>query len=203
METVESLADLLDEREHLLEIARWRFGSGGTADRVVQETYRRWYALDPRERAAIAVPRIWLTQVAATIRLDGLDPDELDPLVHRFALACTTGDVPALRGTLADDVILITDTGGHLRTSPHPLQGADVVAPYLTALLARRAGTHLTTETVNGHPGLVLRHANRAIAVIALMTTSNRISTVYLVLNPGKLTPWHTDQPTDGPSPRD
>jgi hypothetical protein len=200
---METLTELLEEREQLLEIARWRSGSPATADRVVQETYRRWYALDPVERAGIAEPRAWLTQVASTICLDGLDPDVVDPLVGRFALACTTGDVPALRATLADDVILITDTGGNLRTSPHPLQGADVVAPYLTTLLARRPGTHLTTETVNGHPGLVLRHTTQAIAVIALTTTSTRISTVYLVLNPRKLTPWHADQPTDGPRPRD
>jgi hypothetical protein len=200
---METLAELLDEREHLLEIARWRFGSPATADRVVQETYRRWYALDPVERAHISDPRAWLTRVASTISLDGLDPDVVDPLVCRFALACTTGDVRALRATLTDDVVLITDTGGNLRTSPHPLRGAEVVAPYLTTLLARRPGTQLTTETVNGRPGLVLRHTTRAIAVIALTTTSTRITTVYLVLNPRKLTPWHADQPTDGPRPRD
>ncbi|MFG1820316.1 hypothetical protein ACGFIF_41615 [Kribbella sp. NPDC049174] len=192
METVESLAELLDEREHLLEIARWRFGSPATADRIVQETYRRWYALDPLERARIAEPRAWLAQVAGSISLDGLEPEDVDPLVHRFALACTTGDVPALRATLADDATVITDTGGNLRTSPHPLQGADQVAVYVATLLRRRPGTHLTTEPVNGHPGLVLRHTTQAIAVITLTTTATQIATIYIVLNPTKLTPWHT-----------
>jgi len=191
MEAVESLAELLDEREHLLEIARWRFGSPATADRVVQETYRRWYALDPLERAQIAEPRAWLAQVAGTISLDGLEPDEVDPLVHRFALACTTGDVRALRATLAEDATVITDAGGNLRTSPHPLQGADQVAAYVSTLLTRRPGTNLTTEPVNGHPGLVLRNATQAIAVITLTTTPTHIATIYIVLNPKKLTPWH------------
>jgi RNA polymerase sigma-70 factor, ECF subfamily len=185
---METLAELLDEREHLLEIARWRFGS---ADRVVQETYRRWYALDPVERAHIADPRAWLARVASTICLDGLDPDVVDPLVSRFALACTTGDVLALRATLADDATVITDSGGNLRTSPHPVRGADQVATYLSTLLTRRPGTHLTPEPVNGHAGLVLRHQTQAIAVITLTTISARISTIYLVLNPSKLTPWH------------
>lgn len=186
---METLAELLDEREHLLEIARWRFGP---ADRVVQETYRRWHALDPLVRARIADPRAWLTQVASTICLDGFDPDVADPLVCRFALACTTGDVRALRATLADDATVITDTGGNLRTAPDPVQGADQAATYLTTLLTRRPGTHLTPEPVNGHPGLVLRQTTQAIAVITLTTTPARISTVYLVLNPAKLTPWHT-----------
>ena len=191
MEAAESLAELLDEREHLLEIAQWRFGSLTTADRVVRETYRRWYALDPAERARIPVPRTWLAQVAGSIRLDGLDPEVVDALVHRFALACTTGDVPALRAILAEEATVITDTGGNLRTTPR-LQGADDVAPYVTTLLTRHPGTHLTTEPVNGHSGLILRQATQAIAVITLTTTPTRITTIYIVLNPSKLTPWHT-----------
>jgi RNA polymerase sigma-70 factor (ECF subfamily) len=65
-----TLAEMLDERQHLLEIALWMFGSESTADRIVQETYRRWYALDDEERARIAVPRAWLTRVAGGLCLD-------------------------------------------------------------------------------------------------------------------------------------
>ncbi|MEV1249717.1 hypothetical protein ACIBO2_35985 [Nonomuraea sp. NPDC050022] len=65
-----TLAEMLDERRHLLEIALWMFGSEMTADRIVQDTYRRWYALDDEERAAIAVPRAWLTRVAGGLCLE-------------------------------------------------------------------------------------------------------------------------------------
>ncbi|WP_431923959.1 hypothetical protein [Nonomuraea jabiensis] len=65
-----TLAEMLDERQHLLEIALWMFGSESTADRIVQETYRRWYALDDEVRAGIAVPRAWLTRVAGGICLE-------------------------------------------------------------------------------------------------------------------------------------
>ncbi|MGW6505860.1 hypothetical protein [Nonomuraea angiospora] len=65
-----TLAEMLDERQHLLEIALWMFGSESTADRIVQETYRRWYALDDDERAGIAAPRAWLTRVAGGICLE-------------------------------------------------------------------------------------------------------------------------------------
>ncbi|GAA4586114.1 RNA polymerase sigma factor [Planotetraspora phitsanulokensis] len=75
-----SLAEMLDERQHLLEIALWMFGSAATADRIVQETYRRWYALDDEERAGIAVPRAWLARVAGGICLEMLStPDVFRP----------------------------------------------------------------------------------------------------------------------------
>ncbi|HEU5024218.1 MAG TPA: hypothetical protein VFV01_04800 [Spirillospora sp.] len=63
-----SLAEMLDERRHLLDLAEGMFGADA-ADRIVHETYRRWYALDDGERAAIAVPRAWLTRVAGGICL--------------------------------------------------------------------------------------------------------------------------------------
>lgn len=59
-----SLAEMLDERRHLVDIATWMFGSTAAAEEIVQETYRRWYVLDDGERAAIALPRAWLTRVA-------------------------------------------------------------------------------------------------------------------------------------------
>jgi RNA polymerase sigma-70 factor (ECF subfamily) len=64
---------MLDERQHLLEIAEARSGSAATAALVVAETYRHWYELDDRERARIGVARQWLTGVAADI---GLQPHD-------------------------------------------------------------------------------------------------------------------------------
>jgi RNA polymerase sigma-70 factor (ECF subfamily) len=78
-----SLAEMLDERRHLLEIAEWMFGAA-TADQVVHETYRRWYALDDDERAGIAVPRAWLTRVAGGICLNLLAAaDNGGPAIRR------------------------------------------------------------------------------------------------------------------------
>ncbi|MCO5995656.1 sigma-70 family RNA polymerase sigma factor family protein [Actinoallomurus rhizosphaericola] len=78
-----SLAEMLDERRHLLRIAEWMFGAV-TADQVVHETYRRWYELDDAERASIAVPRAWLTRVAGGICLDLLaDCEHGDPAMRR------------------------------------------------------------------------------------------------------------------------
>jgi RNA polymerase sigma-70 factor (ECF subfamily) len=64
-----SLAEMLDERRHLLEIAVRMFGEAA-AERIVHETYGRWYALDDDERARISTPRAWLTRTAGGICLD-------------------------------------------------------------------------------------------------------------------------------------
>jgi RNA polymerase sigma-70 factor, ECF subfamily len=66
----DSLAELLDERRHLLGIAAWMFDSAEIAESIVQETHRRWYSLGEDERRTIASPRAWLTRVAAEVCLE-------------------------------------------------------------------------------------------------------------------------------------
>ncbi|GHH86919.1 RNA polymerase sigma factor [Streptomyces sulfonofaciens] len=63
------LAELLDERRHLLEIAHRVLGACGAAEAVVAETYRRWYGLSDAARAQITAPRGWLAKTAGQICL--------------------------------------------------------------------------------------------------------------------------------------
>ncbi len=54
------LADLLDERRHLVALAHRMLGSADDAESAVDECYRPWYALSDRERERIPVPLTWL-----------------------------------------------------------------------------------------------------------------------------------------------
>ncbi|MFK0120842.1 RNA polymerase subunit sigma [Streptomyces sp. NPDC090994] len=63
------IAELLDERRHLLDVAHWMLGTAAGAEDAVTETYRRWYALTDARRAAVAEPRAWLTRTTGTICL--------------------------------------------------------------------------------------------------------------------------------------
>ncbi|MFG2359751.1 RNA polymerase subunit sigma [Streptomyces sp. NPDC048521] len=63
------IAELLDERRHLLEVAHWMLGSRIAAERVTDEAYREWYGLSDDQRARIRAPRAWLTQVVGGICL--------------------------------------------------------------------------------------------------------------------------------------
>jgi hypothetical protein len=210
----DSLAEMLDERQHLLEIATWLFGSAGTAERIVQETYRRWYALDDDERAGIPLPKAWLTRAAAQFCLELLDTHQdapapaPPPAVHvprpasatlathdhvarRFAAACDTGDSAALAALLAADAVVVCDGGGKVRAPAHPIQGANEVATFVTALLTGRSDTVLAVESVNGRAGLTLRRAGRAVAVVSVSIAGTEVTAVWIVLNPDKLHGWH------------
>ncbi|WP_448003437.1 RNA polymerase sigma factor SigJ [Agromyces bauzanensis] len=69
----EALGELLDERDHLINLAFRMLGSMNDAEDVVQQTYVRWFQLSDAERAAIERPRAWLTTVASRICLNILD----------------------------------------------------------------------------------------------------------------------------------
>ncbi|MFD3442409.1 RNA polymerase subunit sigma [Streptomyces sp. NPDC058685] len=62
-----SIAELLDERRHLLNVACSILGTGTEAEHVIAETYRQWYELPDPARARIATPRSWLAQLAGSI----------------------------------------------------------------------------------------------------------------------------------------
>lgn len=58
------IAELLEERRHLLDVAYWMLGSAGEAEYVVDDAYRRWYGLSEAARQEIVRPRSWLARTA-------------------------------------------------------------------------------------------------------------------------------------------
>ncbi|MGN6325546.1 RNA polymerase sigma factor SigJ [Pseudolysinimonas sp.] len=65
-------AAVIGERRQLVSLCFRMLGTVAEAEDAVQETYARWYRLDPAERAAIANPAAWLTRVASRVCLDAL-----------------------------------------------------------------------------------------------------------------------------------
>lgn len=63
------IADLLDERRHLLDVAYWMLGTDPEAEDAGTETYRQWYRLSDLQRAHIADPWAWLTETTGSICL--------------------------------------------------------------------------------------------------------------------------------------
>ncbi|GAB2841581.1 hypothetical protein GCM10022221_46030 [Actinocorallia aurea] len=234
-----SLAEMLDERRHLLEIATWMFDPAA-ADEIVQATYRRWYALAARDRAGIAAPRAWLARTAGGICLDllaatapggvppvlpddpapprppGPDPvaewlrcnpqrEHTDPrllaghdaAVRRFAGACAVGDAAAVRRLLAEDAIAVTDGGGKVRAAVEPVRGAAAVAGFVTELLAGEPRPAASVGSVNGRAGVVLRAADRTVAVVSASVAGDTVIAVWIMLNPDKLRHWQRAVPRE------
>lgn len=94
------IAELLEERRHLLDVAYWMLGSGREAEGVVDEAYRRWFELPEAERARMTAPRSWLAKAAGGICLSRLALPGRDRA--RAAQAGTGGEVP--RGLPAEEI---------------------------------------------------------------------------------------------------
>ncbi|WP_448808968.1 RNA polymerase sigma factor SigJ [Agromyces bauzanensis] len=118
MHESEALGELLDEREHLMNLAFRMLGSRHDAEDVVQQTYVRWFQLDDDDRDAIERPRAWLTTVASRICLNILDsararreryvgqwlPEPLPAMTTDAASASAPAIDPLDRITLDDSV---------------------------------------------------------------------------------------------------
>ncbi|MFE2889160.1 sigma factor [Streptomyces sp. NPDC059272] len=69
------IAELLDERRHLLAVAHWMLGRSQDADDVVAEAYRWWYGLSNDHRARLTDPRSWLVRTVGGLCLGRLAPE--------------------------------------------------------------------------------------------------------------------------------
>ncbi|MFS4093566.1 RNA polymerase subunit sigma [Streptomyces sp. AF1A] len=70
------IAELLEERRYLLDIASWMLGRPDAAEDVVDETYHRFFGLSQAARRRVTAPRPWLAQTAGGICLGLLGPPE-------------------------------------------------------------------------------------------------------------------------------
>ncbi|MFI6492346.1 hypothetical protein [Streptomyces sp. NPDC050564] len=98
------IAELLEERRYLLDVAYWMLGSPREAESVVDETYRRWYGLSDAERRQITAPRTWLAKIASEICLSRLTHPERSATGQRQGHRTETGDAEETQARLAEEV---------------------------------------------------------------------------------------------------
>ncbi|MGH4017482.1 MAG: RNA polymerase sigma factor SigJ, partial [Pseudonocardiaceae bacterium] len=120
-------------------------------------------------------------------------------VLDAFLAALATGDVQAVVTLLHPDAVLIGDGGGKERTARRPVRGADKVARFLLGLLERYGGGQLGSAElvlVNGDLGMIIprwpgdpEHPVPAAARVSCLTIRDgRVTTIYDVVNPDKLT---------------
>jgi RNA polymerase sigma factor (sigma-70 family) len=115
---------------------------------------------------------------------------EGEELARRFFEAAAGGDMDALLGMLAPDVVLHGDGGGKAQTIGKPLAGRQPVMRLLVVGLrrGRALGASLRLAWVNGQPGAVLYDAEGGvITVIELDVADGVVQTIRSVVNPDKL----------------
>nr|WP_245805328.1 RNA polymerase sigma-70 factor [Amycolatopsis australiensis] len=106
-----------------------------------------------------------------------------------FQRALETRDFQALFDVLAPDVVLMSDGGGVKQAALRPITGADKIVRFMLGGIGRTEANLTSAPTlVNGNPGLVLRLDGELDGVMAVRFEGGRITGLYYVRNPEKLT---------------
>ena len=117
-------------------------------------------------------------------------PEQQRRLVTRFLEAARDGDLAALTGMLATDVVSWADGGGAVPAAPRPVHGAPAVARLMAGLakkVARRGIDQFALDWVNGEPALLSWEDGRLSTVLVFESDGERIVAIRIVRNPAKL----------------
>jgi RNA polymerase sigma-70 factor, ECF subfamily len=123
-------------------------------------------------------------------------PEEARAALTSFRSALETGDLQGLLDVLAPDVVFVSDGGGLKLAALRPVVGADKVLRYMAGSVEKAGGTFTSESmTVNGNPALVLRVDGVIDGVLAFLVENTRVTGLYYVRNPEKLTRIESETP--------
>lgn len=114
---------------------------------------------------------------------------ESEEIVRRFRRAYASGDVEELLAVLHADAELVADGGGKAPAVASPVVGADRIVAFVRDLAARMQWVESDFQlvTINGAPGLFLRHPVSGNGTYSFDIVDGRIRAIYVVRNPDKL----------------
>ena len=111
-----------------------------------------------------------------------------------FQRALETGDLQGLLDVLSPEVVLVADGGGLKQAALRPITGADKVARFMAGGLGKTPGAITAgPAVVNGNPALLVRIDGEIDVVVAVRIEAARITGLYFVRNPEKLSRVHAE----------
>jgi RNA polymerase sigma-70 factor (TIGR02957 family) len=113
---------------------------------------------------------------------------EQQAAVERFLAALDSGDIQSLLDVLAPDVVMAADGGGRVAAIREPAHGAERVATLLSGFARVSAGAEARIVWVNGAPAMRIDLDGELDTVMSLSVEDGRISRIYAMRNPEKLT---------------
>ncbi|GII05246.1 RNA polymerase sigma24 factor [Planobispora takensis] len=122
-------------------------------------------------------------------------------ITERFIGAAVDGDLEGLVSMLAADATLVGDGGGKVRAPLRSIVGADKIARLLVSIasetgarrflesigLTEADGITVEFPEINGAPAAVITAGGQVITLLSLVVRDGLIETIYLVVNPDKL----------------
>ncbi|WP_103348106.1 RNA polymerase sigma-70 factor [Amycolatopsis sp. CA-128772] len=121
---------------------------------------------------------------------------ETRAVLESFQRALEGQDLQGLLDLLAPDVVLMSDGGGVKQAALRPVDGAAKVGRFIVGGIGK-AEIELTTAvvTVNGNPALALHVDGSFDGIMAVRVEGGRITGLYYVRNPEKLTRVASETP--------
>jgi RNA polymerase sigma-70 factor (ECF subfamily) len=165
----------------LREVFDLSYGEIGEAVGKSAATVRQ-IARRAREHVAARRPRVQVSRL------------EQQAVVERFLAALRTGQVQELMAVMAPDVVLIADGGGLAAAARVPIHGAERIASLLARAHGQGAAFKTTTVWLNGAPAGRIE-IDGQLAAVSLVVEHGRVSRIYAVANPRKLT--RLDEPAE------
>jgi len=135
--------------------------------------------------------------VAAERRVFETSNEEHRRLLAAFVRASQSGEVEEMVRLLADDAVLIVDTGpegrrvGRIRNVGRPISGARRVASFIAAVTRERASGaegSFAECVLNGQPATVFVRDGRPDAALLISIADGRIRSVFVQADPRRLT---------------
>ena len=118
---------------------------------------------------------------------------EQEAVVERFLAAVRDGDLQGLLDVLAPDVVMVADGGGVASAARRPVLSAELVAPLLAGLTGLPGAFVFRRTWLNGGPALRIDLDGKLDTVVSLALDDGRISRIFAVRNPDKLTRLTTE----------
>jgi RNA polymerase sigma-70 factor (ECF subfamily) len=103
--------------------------------------------------------------------------------------ACVTGNLEELMTVLHTDAEYVADGGGKALAATRPVLGADRIAEFVIDVVGKTRWSESDPQivTINGAPGLLLRHPTFGNGTYSFDIADGRIRAIYVVRNPDKL----------------
>lgn len=116
-------------------------------------------------------------------------PAERERLLGAFLAAAQAGDLEALEGVLADEVVSVSDGGGQVPAARKIVAGPERVAHFLLGVLDKYGrGMTAVPVVVNGEPAMLARRPDGSpLAIWTVDVGADGIHGIFMVLNPAKL----------------
>lgn len=112
-------------------------------------------------------------------------------IANAFFAASRSGDVSALKNMLAGAAIAYTDGGGKRPAATKPLDGTEKILGFFAAIFTQghmEGSRLLRVAEIDGLPGFVSLEKDGMVQTTAFEIEDGRITAIYIVRNPDKLT---------------